>query len=101
MLNFAAGSSQLRCGSELSCSTTMQGCPGWTELRISAPESTVFRVRIGLSGGIRGYQSITGNVSIRYTMLCALNMFICAHTPFTVKPSLLRVVRLGDSLLHQ
>ena len=64
MLNFATGSSQLRCGSELSCSTPIQGCPGWTGLNISASEvsePTVFRVTIGLSGGIRGYQSITGN----------------------------------------
>ena len=62
MLNFAAGSSsQLRCGSQLSCSTTMPGCPGWNGLSMSAPEPTIFRVTIGLSGGIRGYQSITGN----------------------------------------
>ena len=76
MLNFAAGSSsQLRCGSELSCSTTMTGCPGWTGLSISAPEPIVFRVTIGLSGGIRGYQSITGNVLIRH-----VNVICIVHT---------------------
>ena len=61
MLKFSAGgNSELQCESELQCSA-MPGCPGWTGLSISAPEPTVFRVTIGLSGGIRGYQSITGN----------------------------------------
>ena len=62
MLNFSAGrDSELRCKSELLCSTR-QECPGWTEKNITATEFTVFRVRIGLSGGIRGYQSITGKL---------------------------------------
>ena len=61
MLDFAAGDdSELRCSSELSCSTRPE-CPGWNGLNITATEPTVFRVRIGTSGGIRGYQSITGN----------------------------------------
>ena len=60
MLNFADGSnSELRCKSELSCITRPE-CRGWTGLSITATKSTVFRVRLGLSGGIRGYQSITG-----------------------------------------
>ena len=61
MLDFAAGDdSELRCSSKLSCLTSSE-CPGWNGLNITAAEPTVFRVRIGTSGGIRGYQSITGN----------------------------------------
>ena len=74
MLNFAAGrDSELSCRSELSCSTTPQ-CPGWTGLSMTATESTVFRVTIGLSGGIRGYQSITGNILMKYGRKHVLQM---------------------------
>ena len=80
MLKFSAGgNSELRCESELSCSATMPGCPGWTGLSISAPEPTVFRVTIGLSGGIRGYQSITGN-TLRKKLAIATAILFILHT---------------------
>ena len=61
-LNFATGTpggNSSSCTSELSCSTR-QACPGWSGITKTEMEPTVFRVTIGLSGGLRGYQSITG-----------------------------------------
>ena len=70
LLNFAAGSpggNSLSCPSELSCSTRPV-CQGWTGIALNATESTVFTVKLGLSGGIRGYQSITGNIEEFYAV---------------------------------
>ena len=78
MLDFAAGGdSELQCSSELSCSTRLE-CPGWTGLNITTTEPTVFRVRIGTSGGIRGYQSITGNETL------SAQVMLCIHRNFFV-----------------
>ena len=35
---------------------------GWTGMTITAREARTFRVRIGPSGGLRGYEYITGEV---------------------------------------
>ena len=35
---------------------------GWEGVTMTAMEPTTFTVKIGLSGGLRGYQSITGNL---------------------------------------
>ena len=62
LLNFTSGTpggSSLSCTSELSCSSR-QACPGWSGITMTEMEPTVFSVTIGLSGGLRGYQSITG-----------------------------------------
>ena len=48
-------SEQLKCMPEVVC--------GWEGLSMTAMEPTTFAVKIGLSGGLRGYQSITGNYS--------------------------------------
>ena len=40
---------------------------GWEGAIMTAMEPTTFTVKIGLSGGLRGYQSITGNLMF---MLC-------------------------------
>ena len=55
-LNFAQSvqcSEPLQCMSEMVC--------GWEGVSMTAMEPTTFTVKIGLSGGLRGYQSITGN----------------------------------------
>ena len=93
MLDFAAGEdSELRCSSELSCSASPAECPGWTGLNSTATEPTTFRVRIGISGGIRGYQSITGN-----DLKCISIVLLCIHTRNFFSS---RIIRLGHSLLH-
>ena len=35
---------------------------GWKGVTMTAMEPTTFTVKIGISGGLRGYQSITGNL---------------------------------------
>ena len=58
-LNFAQS---LRCSESLQC--MQEEVCGWEGLSMTAMEPTTFTVKIGLSGGLRGYQAITGN----YTM---------------------------------
>ena len=55
-LNFAES---LRCGEPLQC--MQETICAWEGLSITAMEPTAFTVKIGLSGGLRGYQAITGN----------------------------------------
>ena len=55
-LNFAES---LRCGEPLQC--MQEVVCDWEGLSITAMEPTAFTVKIGLSGGLRGYQAITGN----------------------------------------
>lgn len=56
-VNFAQ--SGLRCNETLQCMPEMV-CD-WEGLSMTAMEPTTFTVKIGLSGGLRGYQAITGN----------------------------------------
>ena len=77
LVNFGAGTpggSSLSCPSELSCSTR-PACPGWSGIELTADEPTVFTVKLGLSGGIRGYQSITGNILMKYRCSDCYNIF--------------------------
>ena len=49
------------CQAPLQCVMDEQLC-GWSGITITAREATTFRVVIGPSGGLRGYQYITGKV---------------------------------------
>ena len=55
-LNFAQS---MRCSEPLQC--MKEAVCDWKGLSITAREPTTFMVKIGLSGGQRGYQAITGN----------------------------------------
>ena len=61
MLDFATGtgSDNLQCQADLQC-REIPSCPAWQGQTIVAKEPTTFSVKIGLSGGLRGYQAITG-----------------------------------------
>ena len=64
-LNFAGGS---QCSQPLQCIEEMV-C-AWEGINMTATEPTTFFVKIGLSGGLRGYQAITGKlkiVTLQYT----------------------------------
>ena len=67
MLDFASGtgSDNLRCEADLQCRVE-QPCPAWSGKTIVAKEPTTFTVKIGLSGGTRGYQAITGRDTKTY-----------------------------------
>ena len=58
-LNFAES---VQCSEPLQCMQDMV-C-GWEGLNMTAMEPTTFTVKIGLSGGLRGYQAITGNYTL-------------------------------------
>ncbi|XP_065916176.1 protein Skeletor, isoforms B/C-like [Dysidea avara] len=59
-INFGAAPQGTRqCSAPLQCSEEVQIC-GWTGKAIAANGPTIFRVRIGPSGGPRGYEFITG-----------------------------------------
>ena len=79
-LDFASGSpggNSLRCTSELSCSTRA-ACPGWSGITMTEMEPTTFSVTIGLSGGLRGYQSITG----RHRRIISASLYSSCHVMF-------------------
>ena len=46
---------------------------GWTGQIITAMEPTIFRVKIGPSGGLRGYEYITGELE------CDTSFYIVSH----------------------
>ena len=50
---------KMQCSEPLQC--IQEEICGWEGLSMTAMEPTTFTVKIGLSGGLRGYQSITGN----------------------------------------
>ena len=49
-----------KCSEPLQCE--QEKICGWEGVTMTAMEPTTFTVKIGLSGGLRGYQSITGNL---------------------------------------
>ena len=49
-----------QCSESLQC--IQEEICGWEGTSMTAMEPTTFIVKIGLSGGLRGYQSITGNL---------------------------------------
>ena len=53
-----------QCSESLQCVEDMV-CP-WEGLSMTAMDPTTFMVKIGLSGGLRGYQAITGNYIVLY-----------------------------------
>ena len=57
---------QVNFAQKMQCSDTLQCMEedicGWKGHSVTAMEPTTFMVKIGLSGGLRGYQSITGNL---------------------------------------
>ncbi|XP_065916179.1 protein Skeletor, isoforms B/C-like [Dysidea avara] len=58
-INFSsAPTGDMVCSGSLQCVT--EDICGWTGQTITAMEATTFRVRIGPSGGLRGYEHITG-----------------------------------------
>ncbi|XP_065916181.1 protein Skeletor, isoforms B/C-like [Dysidea avara] len=58
-INFSsAPTGDMVCSGSPQCA--MEDICGWTGQRITAMEPTTFRVRIGPSGGLRGYEYITG-----------------------------------------
>ena len=58
-LNFAQS---MQCGEPLQCME--ETVCGWEGLSMTAMEPTTFTVKIGLSGGLRGYQAITGKCTV-------------------------------------
>ena len=58
-MNFAGGS---QCSQPLQCIEEMV-C-AWEGINMTATEPTTFFVKIGSSGGLRGYQAITGKLKI-------------------------------------
>ena len=61
-INFSsAPTGDMVCSRSLQCTT--ENICGWIGHTITAMEPTAFRVRIGPSGGLRGYEYITGEVN--------------------------------------
>ena len=61
-INFGeAPTGDMVCQTPPQCVMDEQLC-GWSGMTITAREATTFRVIIGPSGGLRGYQYITGKV---------------------------------------
>ena len=63
-LNFAQGSQcvePLQCIDEMVCA--------WEGANMTAMEPTTFFVKIGSSGGLRGYQAITGRSNRNYNLI--------------------------------
>ena len=65
-INFgAAPTGNMQCQSSPQCmeEESKKIC-GWTGMTITSRVEKTFRVRIGPSGGLRGYEHITGNIYI-------------------------------------
>lgn len=60
-INFgAAPTGNMQCQATPQC--MQQDLCGWSGVTITSREETTFKVKIGPSGGLRGYEHITGKV---------------------------------------
>ena len=92
-INFGAAPTGIQqCNQPPQCAVEETVC-GYTGLSKTADEPTTFRVRIGPSGGPRGYESITGNLKLK------LSIVVYSRIDISIFYAC-RIIRLGNSLLH-